>query len=71
MGGAGNKCLFIALGEADTYISLGLSYWDICAPEVVVKAMGGIVTDLFQQKLHYDLETKPHGVRGVIIAKSP
>ena len=45
IGGAGNKCLKVLLGEVDFYIASSLCYWDICAPEVLIKAMGGYCTD--------------------------
>lgn len=43
IGGAGNKCVHLALGNVDSYIypSLGCMYWDLCAPESLIKAMGG------------------------------
>ena len=40
IGGAGNKCLHVATGKLDTYVhpSSGLSFWDMCAPESLIKA---------------------------------
>ena len=48
LGGAGNKVNRVALGECDCYIQprLGLGFWDMCAPEVIIRAMGGIMTDM-------------------------
>jgi len=45
LGGAGNKVNRIALDEADCYFQPrgGLSFWDTCAPEVIVRAMGGLM----------------------------
>ena len=50
LGGAGNKCNNIARGVVDIYMhpSPGLCYWVLCAPESLVKAMGGFATDLSQ-----------------------
>ena len=47
LGGAGNKCASVALGNTDSYVypSKGCKYWDLCAPEILVKAMGGYATD--------------------------
>jgi len=47
MGGAGNKVNRIALDEVDSYVQSrpGLGFWDLCAPEVIVRAMGGVCTD--------------------------
>jgi 3'(2'), 5'-bisphosphate nucleotidase len=70
VGGAGNKCCYVALGHADTYISFGLAYWDICAPEVIIKAMGGFVTNLMLEPLNYDYN-KQWGIHGMILAKTP
>ena len=48
LGGAGNKVNRIALGEVDTYVQPrgGLGYWDLCAPEAIIRAMGGFFTDI-------------------------
>lgn len=43
LGGAGNKVNRIAFNEADCYLQprKGLKFWDLCAPEAVLRAMGG------------------------------
>lgn len=48
LGGAGNKCNNLAIGTVDSYIhpSPGLRSWDLCAPESIIKAMGGYSTNL-------------------------
>lgn len=47
-GGAGNKILAAALGEvACTFQHKVGGAWDLCAPEAVLKSMGGRMTDLF------------------------
>lgn len=46
LGGAGNKCANVILGQADAYISSRLCNWDLCGPEALVKAMGGYATDI-------------------------
>jgi 3'-phosphoadenosine 5'-phosphosulfate (PAPS) 3'-phosphatase len=43
LGGCGNKCAQLLLDNADAYITSGLSYWDICACEPLVRARGGNV----------------------------
>jgi 3'(2'), 5'-bisphosphate nucleotidase len=47
IGGAGNKCCNVATGNVDAYIhpSVGLKYWDLCASETLIKAVGGFATD--------------------------
>lgn len=48
VGGAGNKMLAVAEGRADVAVMhFGTSLWDTCAPEAVLRAAGGKVTDLF------------------------
>ena len=46
----------VALDEADSYVqpAKGLSFWDLCAPECIVRAMGGLCTDFDQKRLSYD-----------------
>ena len=52
IGGAGNKILAVAEGRADVAIMhFGTSLWDTCAPEAVLRASGGKVTDLFGSPL--------------------
>ena len=47
-GGAGNKILATARGEVDCTIQHKFGGpWDTCAPEAVLTAMGGKITDLF------------------------
>jgi 3'-phosphoadenosine 5'-phosphosulfate (PAPS) 3'-phosphatase len=72
MGGAGNKCNNLAIGNVDCYIhpSPGLCYWDLCAPESLVKGMGGYATNLAQERLTYF----PDGnrkLKGLILARNP
>jgi 3'-phosphoadenosine 5'-phosphosulfate (PAPS) 3'-phosphatase len=45
-GGSGGKTLHMIEKECDAYVygpTLGL--WDVCAPEAIVKALGGAATD--------------------------
>jgi 3'-phosphoadenosine 5'-phosphosulfate (PAPS) 3'-phosphatase len=57
LGGAGNKVNRVALGECDCYIQprSGLGFWDMCAPEVIIRAMGGLMTTLDKDRLCYDI----------------
>lgn len=51
-GGAGNKILAAALGEVTCSIQHRIGgAWDLCAPEAILKAMGGKMTDLFGEEL--------------------
>ena len=52
MGGAGNKLLAVAEGRVDAAVMhFGTSLWDTCAPEAIVRALGGFVSDLFGSPL--------------------
>lgn len=51
-GGAGNKILAAALGEVSCTFSHRVGGpWDLCAPEAVLKSMGGKMTDLFGEDI--------------------
>ena len=65
LGGAGNKVNRIALDEVDTYCqpAPGLKFWDLCAPECIVRAMGGLCTNQDGNRFVYDKERNPTGVK--------
>lgn len=51
-GGAGNKILGTALGECTASFQQKFGGpWDICAPEAILRAMGGRITDLFGEPI--------------------
>ena len=56
MGSVGLKCGAIAEGRADLYVHFsGKTYlWDTCAPEAVLRAAGGVLTDLAGVSYRYD-----------------
>ena len=58
IGGAGNKCINVAIQNADAYIhpTFGLKYWDLCASEVLIKAMGGFATNIKEERLTYSID---------------
>lgn len=47
LGGAGNKSLAMTFAKTDSYLypGRGLAYWDLCAPESIVKGMGAFTTN--------------------------
>ena len=50
--GAGNKILAASLGEVNASFQPKFGGpWDVCAPEAVLKAMGGRITDLFGEEI--------------------
>ena len=68
LGGAGNKVNRIALNEVDSYVQTrpGLGFWDLCAPETIVRAMGGVCTDCDKgslKRLSYDEEKQGLGTK--------
>ena len=68
LGGCGNKCKALLLDEADAYITTGLSYWDVCACEPLVRARGGFITIGNAKKLSYPLGK--HHIEGLHATKS-
>ena len=74
MGSVGCKIASILRGESDIYISLSLpgksapKDWDFAAPEAILKAGGGEITDLYNRQLDY-MKSK-FEQRGIIIASN-
>mgnify|MGYP003329536907 CR=1 FL=1 len=74
MGSIGCKIASIIRGESDIYISLSLpgksspKDWDLAAPEAILKAAGGAVTDINNKELNYGKSNYEKG--GIIIASN-
>ncbi len=72
MGSIGCKIASIVRGESDIYISLSLpgksspKDWDFAAPESILKAAGGAITNLHNQELSYGKTSFEQG--GIIVA---
>ncbi|CAK95123.1 unnamed protein product (macronuclear) [Paramecium tetraurelia] len=60
MGGSGKKSLTVLEGETDMFICLGvgMSKWDICAPEALFKTFGGDFVGLAGQHYEYNPKDK-------------
>ncbi|MCG8423347.1 MAG: 3'(2'),5'-bisphosphate nucleotidase CysQ [Proteobacteria bacterium] len=58
VGSVGLKLALIALGERDLYVnpSSRCKSWDTCAPEALLRAAGGALTDVHGDPLRYDLQ---------------
>ena len=58
VGSVGLKIGLIARGQADFYVhpNPGTKEWDTCAPEVIVREAGGIMTDCWNRPLRYNQE---------------
>ena len=74
MGSIGCKVASIIRGESDIYISMSLPNqsspkdWDFAAPEALLKAAGGSITNLDNQELVYNKPSFEQS--GIIIATS-
>lgn len=57
IGSVGLKIGLIALGDRDLYVnpSSQSKAWDTCAPEAILEAAGGRLTDLWGRRLRYDV----------------
>lgn len=73
VGGAGNKVLRVIEGDAHCYLfpASGTKKWDTCAPEAVLTAMGGCLTDVHGNRLAYDPSVEQRNDRGVIATINP
>jgi len=70
MGGAGNKVLQLIENNAHAYIfaSPGCKKWDTCAPEAILLALGGRLTDVHGNELLYHKDVQQPNKGGVIAA---
>ncbi|CAF3710549.1 unnamed protein product [Rotaria socialis] len=68
-GGCGYKVLLVLERRVHVYVhaSRGCSLWDTCAPEAVLKAGGGMLTDVFGNKISY-LSTNETSVKTGVLA---
>lgn len=55
-GGCGNKVLMVLDGRSDAYVypSMGTKKWDTCAGDAIVKAAGGLFTDIHGNDILYN-----------------
>jgi len=67
LGSVGLKVGALAMAEADLYahLSPGTKEWDTCAPEVILREAGGVITDAFGAPLPYN-DRDVHRRRGVL-----
>jgi len=72
-GGAGNKVLRVIEGDAHAYVfaSPGTKKWDTCAPEAILVAMGGRLTDMHGNDLKYGANVSHPNKGGVLATISP
>lgn len=68
VGGAGNKIIQLVEGKASAYVfgSPGCKKWDTCAPEAILHAVGGKLTDVHGNAYRYDADVKHMNSAGVL-----
>ncbi|CAK9305008.1 unnamed protein product [Gordionus sp. m RMFG-2023] len=61
IGGCGMKVLLVIEGLAHAYLyaSKGSKKWDTCAPEAILRALGGKLTDICGESIDYSLNSPP------------
>lgn len=68
VGGAGNKIIQLVEGRASAYVfaSPGCKKWDTCAPEAILTAVGGKLTDMHGKPYSYHANVKHMNSAGVL-----
>ncbi|TKS75508.1 3'(2'),5'-bisphosphate nucleotidase 1 [Collichthys lucidus] len=68
VGGAGNKIIQLVEGRASAYVfaSPGCKKWDTCAPEAILDAVGGKLTDMHGNAYRYHANVKHMNSAGVL-----
>uniref|UniRef100_A0A2R5LLX6 3'(2'),5'-bisphosphate nucleotidase 1 n=1 Tax=Ornithodoros turicata TaxID=34597 RepID=A0A2R5LLX6_9ACAR len=68
VGGAGHKVLLLIEGKAHAYVfpSNGCKKWDTCAPEAILCATGGLLTDIHGNKYEYHKDAEHPNSRGLL-----
>lgn len=66
LGSVGLKVAAVALGQADAYLSVSnrTQEWDACAPEAILHAAGGCLSDVLGNPQQYNKQetNTPHGI---------
>ncbi len=72
LGSVGLKVARVAEGQAEMYLSLSnrTKEWDACAPEAILRAAGGMMTDARGEPLRYNKET-PNTPYGLLATNGP
>ncbi|XP_055380496.1 3'(2'),5'-bisphosphate nucleotidase 1 [Condylostylus longicornis] len=68
VGGAGFKVLQLLEGKAHAYVfaSAGCKKWDTCAPEAILEAHGGVLTDISGEHYQYNADVEFPNKNGVL-----
>lgn len=68
-GGAGNKVHLVLSGRVDVCVlNLATSLWDTAATAALVRASGGVVTDLFGNKIPHFASSRVKNIYGVLVS---
>jgi 3'(2'), 5'-bisphosphate nucleotidase len=72
IGGVGLKVALVAEGSRDLYVYAGgrTKKWDTCAPEAIIAAAGGRLTDSYGQPISYT-DTDLYNRGGIIASNGP
>ncbi|XP_076260385.1 3'(2'),5'-bisphosphate nucleotidase 1 [Rhynchophorus ferrugineus] len=67
VGGAGHKVMMLLEGKAHAYVfaSKGCKRWDTCAPEGILRALGGVITDIHGRDYDYSKDVSYPNAQGV------
>jgi len=73
VGGAGNKCIMVAAGVTDVYLypCPGTNKWDTCAPEAILRAAGGVLTDPTGKQIDYSDASEVRNLAGIVASGTP
>ncbi|CAB3366972.1 Hypothetical predicted protein [Cloeon dipterum] len=68
VGGAGHKVMLLMEGKAHAYVfaSAGCKKWDTCAPEAILSAAGGHLTDMLGRPYQYHASVQHLNASGVL-----
>ncbi|XP_050295168.1 3'(2'),5'-bisphosphate nucleotidase 1 [Anthonomus grandis grandis] len=67
VGGAGHKVLMLLEGKAHAYVfaSKGCKKWDTCAPEGLLRSLGGVLTDIHGREYNYSKDVCFPNAQGI------
>ena len=70
VGGCGHKTMMVVEGKVDAYVfpSLGTKKWDSCAGDALVRAVGGLMTDVRGELLRYDSWEEYRNRMGLVVS---
>lgn len=71
-GGCGNKTMMVLEGKVDAYVfpSPGTKKWDTCAADAIIRANGGLLTDVNGDPLDYSSWDAYRNKMGLIVTMS-